>query len=113
MVKKNKLQGLIDNDNLDIWLSVSGYAFPRNETELDLFDELYKNYECKNKNIRINPSEIINGTFQKKGKTINLIEKENNTEINNLRLAARKGNQNISDEILNKMKSKHNNKDGN
>ena len=39
MAKKHKLGGLVNESNLNHWLSSSGYLYPRNETELALFEK--------------------------------------------------------------------------
>ncbi|MBN2597071.1 MAG: hypothetical protein JXR82_09850 [Marinifilaceae bacterium] len=111
MAKKNKLSGLIEENNLDIWLCSSGYLFPRDEKELDTFEKLYKNFEFKLKGTIIDYGEIITGEIEHKSKVIDLFSFEK-MEIEELRFAARKGEESIPDKILNKMKSKHQTKNG-
>jgi hypothetical protein len=45
--------------------------------------------------------------FEKKGKALKLRDEEEQHDINELRIAARKGNEQIPQSILDKMKSKH------
>lgn len=104
---KNK----ITPDNLDEYLAISGYIFQRTEEELEKFELLYEDYELKNKDFRINPDEIIEGTFKKQGKIPDIRNEENEQDVSDIRMAARKGNEEIPQSILDKMKRRH--KDGN
>lgn len=101
----------INADRFDELLAIAGYIYPRTDIELDLFESLYEDYDFELKDIRINPEEIINGSFEKKGKVIKIQDEEKQQDINEIRLAARKGNEGISQSILDKMKSKHRNGD--
>lgn len=107
MAKKNKLSGLIDESNLDIWLSSSGYLFPRNETELSRFEKLYADYNFKLEDKSIDINSIINGTLTCQTKVISLFDSEEEKDIQELKMAARKGIQSIPKDILTKMKNKH------
>ena len=111
MAKKHKLGGLVDESNLNHWLSSSGYLYPRNETELDLFEKAYGEYDFKLENKTIDVNSIINGTLKCQTKVISLFDQEEDNDIRDLRMVARKGAQSIPKEILDKMKNKHNNGD--
>ena len=98
-------------DNLDKFLAISGYTYPRNDEELEQFELLYENYDFKLKNFRINPKEIINQSFNIKGSVFKIWDEEEQKDINELRMAARKGNEQIPKSILDKMRRKHNDGD--
>lgn len=102
---KNK----ITPDNIEEFLAISGYIFQRTEEELEKFDLLYENYELKNKDFRINSDEIIGGTFKKRGKVFSFKDEENEDELNQVRIAARKSTEEIPQSILDKMKRRHKN----
>lgn len=108
MVAKNKNNN-INADRFDELLSIAGYIYPRNDNELEQFELLYKDYDFKLKNVRVNPEEIINQSYKKQGKVLKLRNDEEQQDINELRIAARKGNEQIPKSILDKMKRKHNN----
>jgi hypothetical protein len=111
MAKKHKLSGLVNDTNLDHWLSSTGYLYPRNETELDLFEKIHIDYKSKLEDKSIALDSIINGTLGCQTKVISLISPEEKEDIQELKMAARKGNQSIPKEILDKMKDKHKNED--
>ena len=108
MVAKNKNNN-INADRFDELLSIAGYIYPRNDNELEQFELLYKDYDFKLKDVRVNPEEIINQSYKKQGKALKLRNEEEQQDINELRIAARKGNEQIPKSILDKMKRKHNN----
>ena len=111
MAKKHKLGGLINDSNLNHWLSSLGYLYPRNETELAVFEKAYAEYDFKLKNKSIDVDRIINGTLKCKSKVIYLFDVEEEKDIQELKMAARKGIQSIPKDILDKMKNKHKNGD--
>ena len=106
--KKNKS---INADRFDELLAIAGYIYPRNDKELEQFELLYRDYDFKLRDVRVNPEEIINQSFKKQGKVLKLRDEEEQQDINELRMAARKGSEQIPKSILDKMKRKHN--DGN
>ncbi|MDN3643615.1 hypothetical protein QWY87_12935 [Lutimonas halocynthiae] len=109
MAKKDKLSGLVDKNNFDFWLSSTGYLFPRNETELDVFEKLYENFEHKIDLSRIDTNKIIEGNFSFKGKVVSLLKKDEIDNFDDFKMVARKGENEIPKEILQKMRSKHKN----
>lgn len=111
MAKKHKLGGLVNESSLNHWLSSSGYLYPRNETELDLFEKAYSEYDFKLENKSIDVDSIINGTLKCQTKVISFFDPEEEKEIKELKMAARKGLQLIPKGILDKMKNKHKNGD--
>ena len=105
----NKRNSLTEDNNLIHWMSSLGYLYPRNEGELIVFDKMHKDFKSKLDNITIDPNEIILGNFVKKGTIRNLKMEIDIQDLDSLRMAARKGDGSIPDEILKKMKSKHKN----
>lgn len=97
----------ISADRFDELLAIAGFTYPRTDNELEQFEFLYKDYDFKLKGVRVNPNEIINQSFEKKGKILKLRDEEEQQDINELRIAARKGKEQIPQSILDKMKSKH------
>jgi len=97
----------VSADRFDELLAIAGYTYPRTDNELEQFELLYKEYDFKLKGVRINPNEIINQSFEKKGKVLKLRDEEEQKDIDELRIAARKGNEQIPQSILDKMKRKH------
>ncbi|WP_297096297.1 hypothetical protein [uncultured Draconibacterium sp.] len=106
-----KKNNSIHADRFDELLAIAGYTYARNDNELEQFELLYTDYDFKLKNVRIKPEEIISQSFKKQGKVLKLMDEEEQQDINELRIAARKGTEQIPKSILDKMKRKHN--DGN
>lgn len=107
MAKFKKI-GLIDVEHLDSWLGSTGFLFPINDLELDRFNRLYKDYNYKLDDINIDPTSIINNTFHRAPKVINMFENDFDDEIEGLRMVARKGKEELSQDIIDKMRKKHN-----
>lgn len=100
----------IDPDGFDKLLAIAGYTIPRNDNELELFESYYVNYKSKLKGVRINPKEIIDRSFSRRRLTQKIDSVEEKQDINEIRLAARNGSEEIPQSIIDKMKRKH--KDG-
>lgn len=96
----------INESSISYMLRSTGYLPALTEQELEAFDQAYKNYKFKLSNVSIDPDEIMEGSFHKKGKVVKLGQGFNETEIRNLSMAARKG-QDIPKELMDKIKSKH------
>ena len=107
MAKPKKIE-LIEVLQLDSWLGSTGFLFPRNELELDRFNKLYEGYDYKLDSISIDPIAIINNTFHREPKVITMFENDFEIEINELRMVARKGHDNLPQQIIDKMRRKHN-----
>jgi len=89
---------------IHVWLASLGYLFPTTEAEVACFERLYADMVIPEEEL-LDP-EVILGN--KPGKQINRtgnIIKSNS--FDNLRMAARNGNGNIPQHILNKMKNNH------
>jgi len=103
---KNK----INNLNLEEWFRSTGFLFPTNELELARFDKLYADYDFKLKDVSIDAKSIIEGNIcscETKLFHIGKVE-ELNSEIEELKMVARKG-QEVPKHILDKMIKKHRN----
>lgn len=108
MAINKKHKDKINESTINEWLSSCGFLFPTNEKELDRFNILYNDFEFLNSNKTIDVKAIINNTF-KTSKIIPITNDDLNNEINELKMVARKGEQNIPKHIIDKMKNKHNN----
>ena len=74
--------------------------------QLDLFEKLYADFDFKLKDATIDVTSIINNQLNKKS-VIQLSNEINPNEINELKMAARKGSQSLSQDIIDKMYGKH------
>ena len=101
---KNK----INNQNLEEWFRSTGFLFPTNELELARFNKLYADYDFKLKDVSIDARLIIEGNVRSCATKVLKIEKKDelNSEIEELRMVARKG-QEVPKHILDKMTKKH------
>lgn len=107
MAKPRKID-IIEVSQFDSWLSSTGFSFPRNEVELDRFNKIYEDYEYKLDNISIDPIAIINNTFHRVPKVIEMFSSDVDEEVDSLRMVARKGNEDLPQHIIEKMRRKHN-----
>jgi hypothetical protein len=104
---KNHIEKISIN-NLDEWLGSTGFLYPTNELELARFNKLYANYDFKLKNSSIDVQSILKNNVCPNVKSLIFIKDENiESEIQELRMAARKGSQNISQQIIDKMRKHH------
>jgi len=101
---KNK----INNQNLEEWFRSTGFLFPINELEIARFNKLYADYDFKLKDVSIDAKSIVKGNVCSCGTKVFRVEKtdELNSEIEELRMVARKG-QEVPKHILDKMTKKH------
>lgn len=101
---KNK----INNQNLEEWFRSTGFLFPTNELELARFNKLYADYDFKLKDVSIDARLIIEGNVcSYVTKVLKIEEKDElNSEIEDLKMVARKG-QEVPKHILDKMTKKH------
>lgn len=107
MAKPKKIE-LIEVAHLDSWLGSTGFLFSSNELELDRFNSLYEDYDYKLDDKTIDPISIINNSFHRMPKIITMFEEDLDEEIETLRMVARKGNKDLPQHIINKMRRKHN-----
>lgn len=106
MTKPKKIQK-IQLDHLDNWFASTGYLYPVNEIQLERFNKLYQDYDFKLKSKKIDVNSIVNGTIRC-AKIVfpwkDVIENEN---FESLRMAARKGQSEIPQHIIDKMLKNH------
>ncbi len=96
----------INLENLDHYLSSMGFLYPINEQQLEIFDFLFADFDFKLKNAKIDFASIIKNQLSKKS-ILHIIDDVNINEMNELKMAARKGNEGLSQDIIDKMYSKH------
>jgi hypothetical protein len=101
----NKKQ-FFDLETLDYYLGSTGFICPNNVQQLDLFEKFYENFDFKLKDATIDVLSIIKNQLTKKS-VIKLSNDKNPNEINELKMAARKGSQGLSQDIIEKMYGKH------
>ncbi|MCL9809869.1 hypothetical protein [Flavobacterium luminosum] len=104
MAENNK--HIFDLEILDHYLCSTGFICPTNELQLDLFEKLYDGFDYKLKDATIDVSAIINNQLSKKS-VIRIFNEDNLDEIKELKMAARKGTQGLSQDIIDKMYGKH------
>ncbi|MEQ3662539.1 MAG: hypothetical protein ABNG98_10510 [Flavobacterium sp.] len=97
---------IFDLETLDYYLGSTGFICPINEQQLDLFEKLYENFEFQLKDATIDVNAIISNRLIKKS-VIRLSNNIDSNEINELKMAARKGSQGLSQDIIDKMYGKH------
>lgn len=95
----------INLENLDHHLGALGFLYPVSEAQLDIFNIVYADFEFKLKDAHIDVNAIINNQITKK--TIIQLNDYNTSEINDLKMAARNGSENLSQDIIDKMYEKH------
>ena len=99
----------INSQNLDEWLRSTGFLFPTNELELARFNKLYADYDFKLKDASIDVASIIEGhvcSCDTKGFGFIKYDESNMEEIEELKMAARKGHK-VPEHIIDKMMQKH------
>lgn len=108
-----KYKGKVTESNLDDWLHSTGFLYPTNEKQLERFEKLYEDYNFKLKNASIDIASIINGTFLcSKSKVIPLnLDVDIKKEIENIKMVARKGQNNLPKHIIEKMRKNHRDSD--
>jgi len=102
----NNKANMVTADTLDFYLGVTGFLYPSTEAQLDLFDKLYEdfNYQLDDKNIdckAIIENRLLPRTI------FSIFTDVNEDEVQTLKMAARKGIKDLSDEVINKMYGKH------
>lgn len=95
----------INSENLDTYLGSMGFLYPISEAQLDIFNILYDNFDFKLKDIHIDVDSIINNKITKK--SVIQLNNYDPSEIDELKMAARNGNENLSQDIIDKMYEKH------
>lgn len=96
---------IINLEILDHYLGATGFTYPMNEKQLDLFEKLYEDFDFKLKNISIDVASIINNQLKKQS-VIQFISNNDVKEIEDLKMVARKGSQ-LPQDLIDKMYGKH------
>ena len=102
----NNKNNIVSDSSLDFYLGVCGFSYPTTEAQLDLFDTIYQDFDYQLKDVKIDCIAIIQGSFISKS-VISLFENEHPADVNELKMAARKGIQNLPNDVIDKMYSKH------
>ncbi|BFM44089.1 hypothetical protein CFS9_27300 [Flavobacterium sp. CFS9] len=96
---------IINLENLDYHLGALGFLYPVSEAQLDIFNIVYADFDFKLKEVHIDVNSIINNKIIKK--SVIQLNNYSTSEINDLKMAARNGNENLSKDIIDKMYEKH------
>lgn len=96
---------IINLEILDHYLGATGFIYPMNEKQLDLFEKLYEDFDFKLKNVSIDVASIIKNQLKKQS-VIQLISNDDVKEIEDLKMVARKGSQ-LPQDLIDKMYGKH------
>lgn len=91
----------ITPDNMAEWMASTGFIFPRTMRELMRFEKLFSDVEINLEGSQVDPEKILDRNVS--GNIIQL-PKEENKEKEHFKMAARKGDSNISQHILDKIK---------
>lgn len=113
MKTNSKKINKINKANLDSWLATTGYLYPITERQLDSFNLLYKDYDFKLKDVQINIDSILSDKihFSDHLKIKSFDDYIITSDVQQLKMAARKGESEIPDEIIQRMKKHHTPKD--
>lgn len=106
MATNKKNNGIVNMDNLDEWLSSTGFLCPENEIQLDRFDKIFEDYDFKLKNASIDIKSILEDNLCNTAKIFKIDTTKIENEIEQLKMVARKGQNNIPQHIIDKMKGK-------
>ena len=93
-------------EDLDDWLCSTGFLFPTKNAHIERFDKLYSDFDFKLKDAKIDVDAIINGTLRKKT-VLKLDDDFKDIDFSDLKMAARKGIEDLPKDIVDKMYSKH------
>lgn len=96
---------IINLETLDHYLGATGFIYPMNEKQLDLFEKLYEDFDFKLENTSIDVASIINNQLKKQS-VIELMSNDDVKEIDDLKMVARKGSQ-LPQDLIDKMYGKH------
>ncbi|MBN8623213.1 MAG: hypothetical protein J0L47_08810 [Flavobacteriales bacterium] len=113
MAIDKKYIGKVTESNIDDWLHSTGFLYPTNEKQLERFEKLYEDYDFKLKNATIDIQSIINGTYLcNKSKIIPInLDADVKKEIEDIKMVARKGQNNLPQHIIDKMRKNHRDND--
>ncbi|WP_338877272.1 hypothetical protein WBJ53_32825 (plasmid) [Spirosoma sp. SC4-14] len=95
-------------ENVDVWLASTGFLFPRTEQELMHFEKLFPEEEIDTSNSDVSIERILSGEPRSINAVFNVSKPIG--DFSQYRMVARKGEGQIPDHILNKMKQNQENK---
>ncbi len=101
---KNNVQ--FEFDTLDHHLGEMGFLYPVNETQMQIFDTLFENFEYKLNDAHIDCDSIIKG-YTRRGSVLRVSQHVDENEMQQLRMVARKGVSDLPEDILAKIYDKH------
>lgn len=102
----NNNKNIVTVDMLDFYLGAFGFTYPTTEAQLELFDKIYIDFDYQLKDVKIDCVSIIQNTFNS-GRVISIAKEEETGDILDLKMAARKGIQNLPQDVIDKMYGKH------
>ena len=98
---------IVNIEQVDNFLGCMGFLYPINENQLDIFDTIYSDFDFKLEKATINVSAIINNQLSRKSVFKLFENNEIVNEIEELKMVARKGSNDLPQDIIDKMYSKH------
>ena len=102
----NNKTNIVTFDTFDFYLGICGFTYPTTEAQLDMFDRLYIDFDYQLKDVRIDCEAIIKNTFMS-SRVISFPKEEKDDSLMELKMAARKGIQNLPQDVIDKMYGKH------
>ncbi|MGN6601376.1 MAG: hypothetical protein ACTHK8_02940 [Ginsengibacter sp.] len=91
----------ITPENMAEWVASTGFIFPRTMRELMRFEKLYSDFEINLEGFQIDPEKILG---KKAAADVIQLPQDEMKEKTHFRMAARKGDSNIPQHILDKIK---------
>lgn len=102
----NNTNNTVTPETLDFYLGACGFIYPVNEQQLDFFDRLYADFDFQLRDAKIDCAAILENRLRSTT-VIQLLNKPDIENINQLKMAARKGIQDLPQDVIDKMYSKH------
>lgn len=113
MAIDKKYIGKVTESNLDDWLHSTGFLYPTNVIQLERFEKLYEDYDFKLRNATIDIESIIKGRLLCNKSAITPLNLDTSVkkEIEDIKMVARKGQNNLPQHIIDKMRKNHRDSD--
>lgn len=108
-MKANNRILYINGSNIDAWLSATGYLYPLTEKQLNLFNNVYREFDFKLKDKHIDVEAILSNKIGFSGNQSikHFDDREIISDIQQYKMVARKGEVDIPQEIIDKMRQHH------
>lgn len=106
----NNSKNIVTVESLDFYLGI-GFIVPTTEIQLDLLDKVYDDFDYQLSEVRIDCRKIIENRLSPR--TILTMDSDSRQDFDGLKMAARKGIQQLPDDIIQKMYGKHSKKSDN